>query len=116
MVVFVLFFQVHHLVAIELAYINTKHPDFSDAAQVSASVNSQQVGLLLGLPSDLTDLVLKMFERSSALWLFVIVYAVLAVNSQGHFTRTFVQNVVLKAAQLLSQSTGPTSSSSSSAS
>lgn len=35
--------QVHHLVAIELAYINTKHPDFTDAAQVSASVNSQQV-------------------------------------------------------------------------
>ncbi|CAL8342749.1 unnamed protein product [Lota lota] len=34
--------MVHHLVAIELAYINTKHPDFSDAAQVSASVNSQQ--------------------------------------------------------------------------
>lgn len=36
-------FQVHNLVAIELAYINTKHPDFTDAAQVSASVNSQQV-------------------------------------------------------------------------
>ncbi|XP_058639943.1 dynamin-1-like protein isoform X2 [Onychostoma macrolepis] len=35
--------MVHHLVAIELAYINTKHPDFTDAAQVSASVNSQQV-------------------------------------------------------------------------
>ncbi|RXN09776.1 dynamin-1 isoform X1 [Labeo rohita] len=34
--------QVHNLVAIELAYINTKHPDFTDAAQVSASVNSQQ--------------------------------------------------------------------------
>ncbi|KAG7249833.1 hypothetical protein CRUP_018463, partial [Coryphaenoides rupestris] len=34
--------MVHHLVAIELAYINTKHPDFTDAAQVSASVNSQQ--------------------------------------------------------------------------
>lgn len=33
----------HNLVAIELAYINTKHPDFTDAAQVSASVNSQQV-------------------------------------------------------------------------
>uniref|UniRef100_A0A672RPH7 Dynamin-1-like protein n=1 Tax=Sinocyclocheilus grahami TaxID=75366 RepID=A0A672RPH7_SINGR len=28
---------VHNLVAIELAYINTKHPDFTDAAQVSAS-------------------------------------------------------------------------------
>lgn len=38
-----LLFQVHNLVAIELAYINTKHPDFTDAAQVSASVNSQQV-------------------------------------------------------------------------
>uniref|UniRef100_A0A673AZ27 Dynamin-1-like protein n=1 Tax=Sphaeramia orbicularis TaxID=375764 RepID=A0A673AZ27_9TELE len=34
--------MVHNLVAIELAYINTKHPDFTDAAQVSASVNSQQ--------------------------------------------------------------------------
>uniref|UniRef100_A0A673JBN3 Dynamin-1-like protein n=1 Tax=Sinocyclocheilus rhinocerous TaxID=307959 RepID=A0A673JBN3_9TELE len=31
--------MVHNLVAIELAYINTKHPDFTDAAQVSASVN-----------------------------------------------------------------------------
>uniref|UniRef100_A0A8C5AQE3 Interferon-induced GTP-binding protein Mx n=1 Tax=Gadus morhua TaxID=8049 RepID=A0A8C5AQE3_GADMO len=46
--------MVHHLVAIELAYINTKHPDFSDAAQVSASVNSQQV-VLLCLPSGLSD-------------------------------------------------------------
>ncbi|XP_077377586.1 dynamin-1-like protein isoform X2 [Festucalex cinctus] len=36
--------MVHNLVAIELAYINTKHPDFTDAAQVSASVNSQQQG------------------------------------------------------------------------
>uniref|UniRef100_A0A665WDL8 Dynamin-1-like protein n=1 Tax=Echeneis naucrates TaxID=173247 RepID=A0A665WDL8_ECHNA len=35
--------MVHSLIAIELAYINTKHPDFTDAAQVSASVNSQQV-------------------------------------------------------------------------
>uniref|UniRef100_A0A671T8K1 Dynamin-1-like protein n=1 Tax=Sinocyclocheilus anshuiensis TaxID=1608454 RepID=A0A671T8K1_9TELE len=34
--------MVHNLVAIELAYINTKHPDFTDAAQVSASVNSQK--------------------------------------------------------------------------
>ncbi|XP_006625647.1 dynamin-1-like protein isoform X2 [Lepisosteus oculatus] len=34
--------MVHHLVAIELAYINTKHPDFMDAAQVSAAVNSAQ--------------------------------------------------------------------------
>uniref|UniRef100_A0A8C3A8C6 Dynamin-1-like protein n=1 Tax=Cyclopterus lumpus TaxID=8103 RepID=A0A8C3A8C6_CYCLU len=32
--------MVHHLVSIELAYINTKHPDFTDAAQVSASVNN----------------------------------------------------------------------------
>nr|XP_033776086.1 dynamin-1-like protein isoform X2 [Geotrypetes seraphini]XP_033776096.1 dynamin-1-like protein isoform X2 [Geotrypetes seraphini] len=32
--------MVHNLVAIELAYINTKHPDFSDAALVSASVNN----------------------------------------------------------------------------
>uniref|UniRef100_A0A671V9U8 Dynamin-1-like protein n=1 Tax=Sparus aurata TaxID=8175 RepID=A0A671V9U8_SPAAU len=31
--------MVHNLVAIELAYINTKHPDFTDAGQVSASVN-----------------------------------------------------------------------------
>uniref|UniRef100_A0A673AZ94 Interferon-induced GTP-binding protein Mx n=1 Tax=Sphaeramia orbicularis TaxID=375764 RepID=A0A673AZ94_9TELE len=35
--------MVHNLVAIELAYINTKHPDFTDAAQVSASVNNIQV-------------------------------------------------------------------------
>ncbi|XP_053277638.1 dynamin-1-like protein isoform X5 [Pleuronectes platessa] len=40
--------QVHNLVAIELAYINTKHPDFADAAQVSASVNSQQAEALDG--------------------------------------------------------------------
>ncbi|TSO88093.1 Dynamin-1-like protein [Bagarius yarrelli] len=39
---------VHNLVAIELAYINTKHPDFTDAAQVSASVNSQQTESLDG--------------------------------------------------------------------
>ncbi|XP_068616811.1 dynamin-1-like protein [Brachionichthys hirsutus] len=36
--------MVHNLVAIELAYINTKHPDFTDAGQVSASVNSEQGG------------------------------------------------------------------------
>ncbi|KAK3565807.1 hypothetical protein QTP86_015566 [Hemibagrus guttatus] len=40
--------MVHNLVAIELAYINTKHPDFTDAAQVSASVNSQQAESLDG--------------------------------------------------------------------
>ncbi|XP_058245990.1 dynamin-1-like protein isoform X2 [Hemibagrus wyckioides] len=40
--------MVHNLVAIELAYINTKHPDFTDAAQVSASVNSQQTESLDG--------------------------------------------------------------------
>ncbi|XP_053726251.1 dynamin-1-like protein isoform X1 [Synchiropus splendidus] len=40
--------MVHNLVAIELAYINTKHPDFTDAAQVSASVNSQQAETLDG--------------------------------------------------------------------
>lgn len=40
--------MVHNLVAIELAYINTKHPDFTDAAQVSASVNSQQAEALDG--------------------------------------------------------------------
>lgn len=33
----------HNLISIELAYVNTKHPDFTDAAQVSVSVNSQQV-------------------------------------------------------------------------
>lgn len=38
--------MVHNLVAIELAYINTKHPDFSDAAMVSASVNSSQAEAL----------------------------------------------------------------------
>uniref|UniRef100_A0A8C7ZI28 Dynamin-1-like protein n=1 Tax=Oryzias sinensis TaxID=183150 RepID=A0A8C7ZI28_9TELE len=41
--------MVHNLISIELAYINTKHPDFTDAAQVSASVNSQQVFLLFFL-------------------------------------------------------------------
>ncbi|KAM9475134.1 dynamin-1-like protein isoform 1-T2 [Clarias gariepinus] len=40
--------MVHNLVAIELAYVNTKHPDFTDAAQVSASVNSQQTESLDG--------------------------------------------------------------------
>ncbi|KAL7391609.1 hypothetical protein ABVT39_011636 [Epinephelus coioides] len=40
--------MVHNLVSIELAYINTKHPDFTDAAQVSASVNSQQAEALDG--------------------------------------------------------------------
>ncbi|KAF7694937.1 hypothetical protein HF521_006660 [Silurus meridionalis] len=40
--------MVHNLVSIELAYINTKHPDFTDAAQVSASVNSQQTESLDG--------------------------------------------------------------------
>ncbi|XP_074926908.1 dynamin-1-like protein isoform X4 [Chelonoidis abingdonii] len=34
--------QVHNLVAIELAYINTKHPDFIDTALVSASVSSSK--------------------------------------------------------------------------
>ncbi|XP_051865854.1 dynamin-1-like protein [Pristis pectinata] len=38
--------MVHNLIAIELAYINTKHPDFSDAAMVSASVNSTQAEAL----------------------------------------------------------------------
>ncbi|XP_067884512.1 dynamin-1-like protein isoform X2 [Heterodontus francisci] len=38
--------MVHNLVAIELAYINTKHPDFTDAAMVSASVNSSQSEVL----------------------------------------------------------------------
>ncbi|KAG8129940.1 hypothetical protein E2320_016602 [Naja naja] len=33
---------VHNLVAIELAYINTKHPDFIDTALVSASVSSSK--------------------------------------------------------------------------
>ncbi|XP_064415281.1 dynamin-1-like protein [Latimeria chalumnae] len=36
--------MVYNLVAIELAYINTKHPDFTDAALVSASVNSAKDG------------------------------------------------------------------------
>uniref|UniRef100_A0AAX7V9W1 Dynamin-1-like protein n=1 Tax=Astatotilapia calliptera TaxID=8154 RepID=A0AAX7V9W1_ASTCA len=44
--------MVHHLVAIELAYINTKHPDFTDAAQVSASVNSQ---VFSGIPAEALD-------------------------------------------------------------
>ncbi|XP_050777445.1 dynamin-1-like protein [Gopherus flavomarginatus] len=33
---------VHNLVAIELAYINTKHPDFLDTALVSASVSTSK--------------------------------------------------------------------------
>nr|XP_032633857.1 dynamin-1-like protein isoform X8 [Chelonoidis abingdonii] len=35
--------MVHNLVAIELAYINTKHPDFIDTALVSASVSSSKL-------------------------------------------------------------------------
>ncbi|KAK1150561.1 dynamin-1-like protein isoform X2 [Acipenser oxyrinchus oxyrinchus] len=35
--------MVHNLVSIELAYINTKHPDFTDAALVSASVSDQRM-------------------------------------------------------------------------
>ncbi|XP_044299721.1 dynamin-1-like protein isoform X3 [Varanus komodoensis] len=34
--------MVHNLVAIELAYINTKHPDFIDTALVSASVSTSK--------------------------------------------------------------------------
>ncbi|XP_026531951.1 dynamin-1-like protein isoform X2 [Notechis scutatus] len=34
--------MVHNLVAIELAYINTKHPDFIDTALVSASVSNSK--------------------------------------------------------------------------
>ncbi|XP_050777564.1 dynamin-1-like protein isoform X3 [Gopherus flavomarginatus] len=34
--------MVHNLVAIELAYINTKHPDFMDTALVSASVSTSK--------------------------------------------------------------------------
>ncbi|XP_030398782.1 dynamin-1-like protein isoform X2 [Gopherus evgoodei] len=34
--------QVHNLVSIELAYINTKHPDFMDTALVSASVSTSK--------------------------------------------------------------------------
>jgi len=38
---YVLIFQVENLVAIELAYINTKHPDFhKDAALVSSLLKS----------------------------------------------------------------------------
>uniref|UniRef100_A0A671TAU1 Dynamin-1-like protein n=1 Tax=Sinocyclocheilus anshuiensis TaxID=1608454 RepID=A0A671TAU1_9TELE len=46
--------MVHNLVAIELAYINTKHPDFTDAAQVSASVNSPVPGF--GSPNKAVNL------------------------------------------------------------
>uniref|UniRef100_A0A4W5RA82 Dynamin-1-like protein n=1 Tax=Hucho hucho TaxID=62062 RepID=A0A4W5RA82_9TELE len=35
--------MVHNLVQIELAYINTKHPDFTDAAQVSRVLESDAV-------------------------------------------------------------------------
>ncbi|XP_043830630.1 dynamin-1-like protein [Dromiciops gliroides] len=34
--------MVHNLVAIELAYINTKHPDFVDMTLVSASINNNK--------------------------------------------------------------------------
>lgn len=40
------FFQVHNLVAIELAYINTKHPDFADACGLmnnNIEVNTIQI-------------------------------------------------------------------------
>uniref|UniRef100_A0AAR2J6A8 Dynamin GTPase n=1 Tax=Pygocentrus nattereri TaxID=42514 RepID=A0AAR2J6A8_PYGNA len=47
--------MVHNLVAIELAYINTKHPDFTDAAQVSASVNSQQVFMYIQTHTESLD-------------------------------------------------------------
>lgn len=33
--------QVHNLVAIELAYINTKHPDFADACGVLNNNNAE---------------------------------------------------------------------------
>uniref|UniRef100_A0A7N6B2Q8 Interferon-induced GTP-binding protein Mx n=1 Tax=Anabas testudineus TaxID=64144 RepID=A0A7N6B2Q8_ANATE len=42
--------MVHNLVAIELAYINTKHPDFTDAAQVSASNITVPFRLCSGIP------------------------------------------------------------------
>uniref|UniRef100_A0A8C3HWI2 Dynamin-1-like protein n=1 Tax=Chrysemys picta bellii TaxID=8478 RepID=A0A8C3HWI2_CHRPI len=42
--------MVHNLVAIELAYINTKHPDFIDTALVSASVSSSKVMPLCSPP------------------------------------------------------------------
>uniref|UniRef100_A0A8C9WJ51 Dynamin-1-like protein n=1 Tax=Scleropages formosus TaxID=113540 RepID=A0A8C9WJ51_SCLFO len=42
--------MVQNLVAIELAYINTKHPDFTDAGQVSASVNMSLVCACQAVP------------------------------------------------------------------
>lgn len=36
--------QVHNLVAIELAYINTKHPDFADACGLMNSNIEVRVG------------------------------------------------------------------------
>ena len=41
--------QVHNLVAIELAYINTKHPDFADACGIMN--NNIEVGTQLNPPT-----------------------------------------------------------------
>ena len=41
MLLFVLI-QVENIVGIELAYINTKHPDFADATLVNMSVESSE--------------------------------------------------------------------------
>lgn len=38
--VYMIFFQVENLVAVELAYINTKHPDFHDATLVNSMIKA----------------------------------------------------------------------------
>lgn len=43
---FVCLFKVHNLVAIELAYINTKHPDFADACGLMNNNIEVSVSLL----------------------------------------------------------------------
>ncbi|XP_030404209.1 dynamin-1-like protein isoform X7 [Gopherus evgoodei] len=48
--------MVHNLVAIELAYINTKHPDFIDTALVSASVSSSSSSKLVSALPRMTPL------------------------------------------------------------
>lgn len=48
--------QVNNLVAIELAYVNTKHPDFAEAALIHRKMTEQQLdsvsSLSLSKPKD----------------------------------------------------------------
>lgn len=48
--------QVHNLVAIELAYINTKHPDFADACGLmNNNLEVRKYSLLKGLLTPLSE-------------------------------------------------------------